>query len=141
MLDRLINTYSSLLSPSSQNNGKIVESSNNLEASPDSETLNFDSPPSKTQNSINKKVAEDCLSCRIIGGGGLTALGSYIIYYSFNQRHNPNTILSGRPSMFLSGFVGSVVMTLGFFRLIGINDIVQQTQTHPQSAVTAPSSS
>ncbi|KAH7645434.1 hypothetical protein DERF_013679 [Dermatophagoides farinae] len=63
---------------------------------------------------------EDCFQCRMIGGGGLIGLGSYIIYYSFQRRNIPT---ANKLSVFASAFIGSVVMTLGTLRLLGIHEL------------------
>lgn len=73
----------------------------------------------------------DCYQCRMIGGGGLLGIGGYIIYYSFTKR-NSNSI--NKLAIFASSFVGSVVMTLGLFRLTGINDLYRQVPSSHESA-------
>ena len=70
----------------------------------------------------------------MVGGTGLTGLGAFIVYYAFQKRNKPNT---GRLTMFVSSFLGSVIMTMGLLRLAGIHDLqnVQlQEQKQPQLA-------
>lgn len=74
----------------------------------------------RSSKSNEPEVKVDCFECRMVGGSGLTALGGYIIYYAFKKRNGP---LSGRLTMFASGLLGSVVMTMGLLRLAGIHDL------------------
>ncbi len=62
----------------------------------------------------------------MVGGGGLTALGGYIIYYAFQKRNQPAT---GRATMFASSFLGSVIMTLGLLRLAGLHEMESASTT------------
>lgn len=80
----------------------------------------FSSSPAKSTKSAEPELKVECFECRMVGGGGLTALGGYIIYYAFQKRNQP---IAGRLTMFASSFLGSVVMTLGLLRLAGLHDI------------------
>ncbi|KAH9423913.1 hypothetical protein DERP_005498 [Dermatophagoides pteronyssinus] len=85
------------------------------------------------QSSSKESEYEDCFQCRMIGGGGLVGLGSYIIYYSFQRRNIPT---ANKLSVFASAFIGSVVMTLGTMRLLGIHEwknIPNKQQSKPES--------
>ena len=67
----------------------------------------------------------------MVGGGGLTALGGYIIYYAFQKRNQPAT---GRATMFASSFLGSVIMTLGLLRLAGLHELESASTTTTAAA-------
>ena len=67
----------------------------------------------------------------MVGGGGLTALGGYIIYYAFQKRNQPAT---GRATMFASSFLGSVIMTLGLLRLAGLHELESASTTTAAAA-------
>ena len=72
----------------------------------------------------------DCYECRMIGGGGLTALGAYVIYYSVNNRKT-----SGRYSTMLSSLVGTFVLSIGVLRITGTRlNSTPKTQSHVRKA-------
>src|SRR6218665_130589 len=118
MLDRLIGFCSSLLSPTSPNNNNNNINKSNTSGGQLSRINHNQQPPT------------DCFTCRTIGGGGLTALGGYIIYYTFQRRNKPEL---GGISIFFAGFVGSVVMTIGFMRLIGVNELFEEQKPSTRS--------
>lgn len=59
---------------------------------------------------------QDCFECRIIGGGGLTALGSSVLYVAYTKRQ-----VQGRATMLVGACVGASIMTIGVLRLLGVH--------------------
>ncbi|KAH9409050.1 hypothetical protein TYRP_011324 [Tyrophagus putrescentiae] len=83
------------------------------------------------KSSAEPELRVECFECRMVGGGGLTALGGYIIYYAFQKRNQPAT---GRATMFASSFLGSVIMTLGLLRLAGLHELESASTTTTAAA-------
>jgi hypothetical protein len=67
---------------------------------------------SKTSNTNG----EDCLSCRIIGGAGLSFLAIYILSKTYQTRHRMN-----KWTTIGSAGLGSFILSIGGLRLLGIN--------------------
>jgi len=67
---------------------------------------------SKTSN----RKSEDCLSCRIVGGAGLSFLAIYILSKTYQRRHQMN-----KWTTIGSAGLGSFILSIGGLRLLGIN--------------------
>jgi hypothetical protein len=59
---------------------------------------------------------EDCLSCRIVGGAGLSFLAIYILNKTYQRRHQMN-----KWTTIGSASLGSFILSIGGLRLLGIN--------------------
>ena len=59
---------------------------------------------------------EDCLSCRLIGGGGLSCLGFYVLYKTYSGRQSMS-----KWSVMASAGLGSVILSIASMRLLGID--------------------
>ena len=91
--------------------------------------LYFDEPKSisdkkkKRPDSSNEAQSQqDCLSCRIISGGGLTMLGAYVIKHFYDDiRLDQNKVkisIKNNKSNHIFGFVlGAFLLSLGAARL------------------------